>query len=560
VAVSDEALLRGYLKKLDREDRALDPERYRRKAAAILDQLLPMQRTLAEDWHKRLCLLTPGKNGKTFTVRARLLRGALLKKNFVGVYVGITRADAKKDMWDGDSGLRHLCELLGLKIGQVGDTDVDVIFNSQDLTATFPQTGALIWVGGADNMKVIENYRGGHGYDEFWIDEAKSHSPRLLQVLIEDIVEPRVNWRDGVIGICGTPGSILKGYFYELTRPQSELSVSCTDENPDPLLWNRHNWSLEQNTIRLEGQTTSAWERALALKKSKKWTDRNTVWRREYLGQWCAELTSSVYKFQQHDEEGNPWNIWTPKVQTKEEARTNPFGLFSMVKVGDQWQPIVWQFGIGMDMGESDLFALEVFAFSAQLPGRLYQVHEVVKRFRLMDTPDGKPFSRVDFIGQALVKAIELIKFYADYPSVLVSDMAHMGEAILTEVLIKYGHKVTKASKQDKEGGISLVNDDLIDGRMLLLAGSKLAEQMSELQYDETGKREMPGQPNDACDGTLYLRVGLIPFFSHTEPAPLPEAEKHSAHVTAVLKRYADRARDGQLSTYDDLSPYDPRT
>jgi hypothetical protein len=551
----DDELLAALLRKLDREDRSVDPERYRRKAAAILDQLLPMQRRLAEDWHKRLCLLTPSKNGKTFTIRARLLRGALLRKNFRGVYIGLSRMKAKEDIWDGASGLRHLCELLGLKIGQVGDTDVDVIFNNQELTATFPVTGAIIRVGGADDMKAIEKYRGGEGYDEVWIDEAKSHSKELLKELIDECLEARVSWRDGVLGICGTPGSVLDGFFYDVTRNGSELSISCTDENPDPLRWSAHRWSLEQNTIRLEGQTTTAWERALALKKAKGWTDRNTTWRREYLGQWCADLTSNVYKYQQHDDAGEPWNIWTPLAPTKE----NPLGLFSETKVGEQWQPIAWHFGIGMDMGENDMFALEVFAYAEQLPGRFYQVHEVVKRFREMDTPGGRPFSRIDFIGAALTQALALIKAYDDYPSVLVADMAHMGETILTEVLIKFGHRVDKASKQDKAGFISLVNDDLIDGRMKLLAGSALATQMAELQYDETGKREMPGMANDACDATVYFRGAVIKLISHSTPAPVVEKSAEDVRIEELLRRVTPRRGDGEFANYAQLDPYDPR-
>ncbi len=555
MARNDAPLLDSLLRKMDREERSFDPEQYRRKAKVILEQLLPMQRALAEDWHKRLCLLTPGKNGKTFTLRARLLLMALTKRNAYGLYIGLSRQKAKEDIWDGASGLRSLVELLGLRIGQVGEAGVDVVFSNQDLIAWFPKTGSLIRVGGADNMEAIEKYRGGPGYDEVWIDEAKSLAPHLLKELIDEILEPRITWKDGVLGICGTPGAVLQGYFYELTRNGSELSISCTDENPEPLRWSCHRWSLEQNTIRLPGQTESAWERAVALKRAKGWTDRNTTWRREYLGQWCAELTANVYKFQQHDELGQDWNIWRPL----EKTQANPLGLFSQVRVGEQWHPIAWHFAIGMDMGENDLFALEVFAFSEQLPSRLYQVHEVVKRFRDMDVAGEKPFSRVDFIGQALTHAIALIKHYDDYPMVLVSDMAHMGETILVEVLIKYGHKVEKAKKQDKEGFITLVNDDLVDGRMLLLAGSALATQMAELQYDETGKRERPGMANDACDCVVYLRGEVIKFLSHIAPAALEEKTPEQRHVEKLLARPTPRRRDDQLTNYNAFTPYDPR-
>ena len=60
---------------------------------------------------------------------------------------------------------------------------------------------SIIRVGGADNMDAIEKWRGGEGYDEVWIDEAKSHSAELLSTLIEDILEPRINWKNGVLGM-----------------------------------------------------------------------------------------------------------------------------------------------------------------------------------------------------------------------------------------------------------------------------------------------------------------------------------------------------------------------
>lgn len=550
-------LLAGLLKKLDREDRAWDPETYRRKAQVILDQLLPMQRALAEDWHKRLCLLTPGKNGKTFTVRGRLVRKALTMRQANLLYIGLSLPAAKRDMWRGKSSIRYLCELLGLKVGtpeQADDPSVEVVISAQDLTAYFTKTQSIIRVGGADNMDAIEKWRGGEGYDEVWLDEAKSHGKELLEVLIEDILEPRINWKDGVLGLCGTPGSILEGHFYEITREGSEKSTPFGQPNADPLQFSAHRWSLEQNTIRLEGQTTSVWDRALALKKTKGWTDRNAKWRREYLGQWCADFTSHVYKFQKHDETGKPWNIWTPLAKTT----ANPFGLFSKVKVGEQWQPIVWHFGIGMDMGENDLFALEVFAFSDQLPGHFYQVHEVVKRFRDMDEPGAKPFSRVDFIGQALKAVLAMTQCYEDYPTVLVSDMAHMGEAILAEVLIKFGIKVAKAKKQDKAGCIGLVNDDLVDGRMKLLDESVLVKQMVSLQYeDEQGKKEKPGQPNDACDATVYFRGEVVRFVSHTAPPEIEQKTPEQQHNEELMRRLNPRPAGDH---YTDLStPYDPR-
>lgn len=534
--MADAGLLeRLLLKDAARKEASVDQwTRHKRKAEAILASLLPMQRDLVEDEHKRIALLTPGRTGKTFSVRGRLFKSALTVRDSLNVYIGLTKMKARQEIWEGPSGIVNLCERLGLK-------EPEVTFNRQEMLFRIPAMGSTIMCGGADDRKTIEIYRGGPGYEEVWIDEAKSHDPDLLDVLIDDILTPRINARNGVLGICGTPGSILRGQFYDITRTGSELSIPFGQHNPiEDLAWAMHRWDLSMNTTKVPGTDKSIWELALRTKRAKGWTDRNPKWMREYLGMWAADDTDFVYRYRPHTDDGAEFNTWTPAPPTHE----NPFGLPRVAKLPSGDVPIRWQFAVALDFGEKDPCALEVFAFAEQTR-RIYQVHEFYQ-----------PTKSIDLIASELDKAVRLIQRYADYPVAIVGDMAALGGYITNEILLKTGHKVSPANKVDKLGFMELVNGDLVDGRIKLLRDKQLAKQMSELQWDEKGKRENKSQRNDCCDCALYARGAIIRFLTHTEP--VADAPK-SAEVAVLDEMFRKMAERSPMGSGDyELSSYEP--
>lgn len=508
-------------------------DKFARFAETILAQLLPMQRELAQNDHRRLALLTPGRVGKTFTVRARLFRSALLKPGSLNLYIGLTKMKARQEIWEGPSGIGALCEKLALK-------EPDVYFNRQEMLFRIPALGSTIMCGGADDRKTIEVYRGGPGYDEVWIDEAKSHDARLLDVLIDDILTPRVNARNGVLGICGTPGEKLGGQFYEITRTGTTLSTPYGEEQAmDSLRWSLHRWNLAMNTSPVPGTTQTIWDLALKYKADKEWTDRNPTWMREYLGLWAANDTDYCYRFRPFADDGAEFNTWTPAKPTHD----NPFGLPRVAKVQGGEVPIEWKFAIGLDLGASDPCALEVFAFADQTK-RIYHVHEFYRQTR-----------SIDVVAAELDKAVKLVQRYADYPVAIVGDVAHLGGMVLDEILLKVGHKVEVAHKADKFGHMELVNGDLVDGRMRVLRNSELAKQMGELQWDETGRKENKAQRNDCCDSALYARGAIIKFLSHTDPVADAPRSPEDVMLDEVFRKMAERnpmpGGDYELSSYE---------
>jgi len=536
--VPDENLLVDrLLKEAARRQQAEDPGKFAAKAKVVLDQLMPMQRLLAEDQHRRIALLTPGRNGKTWTVRARLFRRAMTQPNSFSVYIGLTRTKAEQEIWNGPSGFILLCDKLGLK-------EPDVKFDRQKLLFTVPHLNSTVLCGGADDMKAIELYRGGPGYDEVWIDEAKSHPRELLKELIVDILTPRINARFGVLGLCGTPGSVLDSLFYEITRMGSDLSIPYGEDNAlDAFVWSMHRWSLEMNTSKVPGTTRSMWDLALQEKKDRGWTDQNATWMREYLGLWAADLTDFCYRFRPYTDDGAEFNIWTPKAPTSE----NPFGLPLVAKLETGDARIKWKFAIGLDLGSVDPCALEIFAFADETR-RIYQVHEWYRQ-----TLD------VDVMAYELQKAIGLIQRYTDYPIAIVGDTAHMGTTILEQIRTKTGHRVEPAKKADKLGFVALTNDDLVDGRLKILKDSVLAKQMASLQWDESGKREIKTQRNDACDASIYARGAITRYISHVEPVADPVRSAEQDLLEGILgKRHGNLREPAAAPVFVPGNPYTP--
>ena len=511
--MADDDLLAGLLlRATERKAVANEAGTFAAKADAIRSQLLPMQRELFDSPFKRISLLTPGRVGKTFTLRGRLFRRALTQRDSLGVYIGLTRAKAEQEIWSGPSGLVNLCEKLQLK-------EPTVKFNAQKLTFQIPSLGSTIMCGGADDMKTIETYRGGPGYDEVWIDEAKSHSNKLLSTLIDDILVPRVNSRNGVLGLGGTPGSDMTTMFYEITRPNSTLSVpfGTTEHAADSLKWSMHRWNLAMNTIPVPETGLSLWEMALRIKEENGWTDQNATWMREYLGLWAADATDFVYRFRPYDDDGKEWNTWTPKEKTSD----NPFGLPQIAKLPTGDARIRWMFAVALDLGSVDPCMVGVYAFAKETKA-IFHVHEWYG-----ETLD------IGTIARKLDEAVKLVQKYADYPVAIVGDTAGLGETILKEILLKVGHRVTPAEKKDKFGFIGLANDDLIDGRMKILKGSVTAQHLAQLQWDASGKLENKGQRNEGGDVMIYARGAIISYTSRVDPVAdvvkTPQELEHEA-------------------------------
>jgi hypothetical protein len=302
----------------------------------------------------------------------------------------------------------------------------------------------------------------------------------------------------------GTPGKRLDGLFYDATRPGSPEHRAYADrdlpENAGWKKWSSHSWNITDGCAAGIVAMIELYRNQLEEKARNGWSDSNPSWLREYMGQWASDDSQQVYAYRAHAADGREWNQWTPELSSTGFAILPPH----LKDIG---------FGIGIDVGFRDAFALEVVAFSYTDPGRvLYQVYEVY---------------RTRLYAQAIAKLLIGEELNHDryggivgaigWPDALVGDFAGSGGALLLELSTVYGITIEAADKpyRYKDNAIELMNSDLHDGRFKAMKGSALATEMVNLQWivGPDGKRlENKGQANHACDASLYIRNKLAAF------------------------------------------------
>ena len=460
----------------------------------------PKQADFVFDTARRVSLLTGRGAGKTTGELMRMIR-VMVRRTTNCVYIAATKDSAERLAWND---LKRLEDILGLGAGIRG-------FNETKKTLRLPN-GSTLLLFGCDDKNDIQKLRG-TTWHEVAIDEVASIKKELLFELLHEVLGPRMV---GTIVVLGTPGKTLAGMFYDATRPGSEEHRPYSDrdslEYANWIKWSSHSWNIKDGVDAGIAPMVELYREQLLTKEREGYSDDNPFWLREYLGVWASDGSANVYIYSAHRklESGVTveWNQWTPKM-----------GHDGFAILPDHIKD--WGYGIGIDVGFKDAFAMEVFAFSYSDPARtLYHVYEVYRtRLGVRD------FAKI-FIGEDLnhnryggvVGAI-------GWPDILVGDFAGSGEFFMNE-LREYGITVAAADKpyKYKENAIELVNSDLHEGRIKMMNGSKVEGEMLSLQWvvDTYGKRqENKNQANHGCDAATYLRVAIASMLpSATADAP----------------------------------------
>jgi hypothetical protein len=497
-------------------------ETERRVAAAIggdwtaaIDRLVaechPAQRDFVLDPARHIAALCGRGAGKTIGGMVRFLRRMLTTPGARCFYLAKFRKHAEDLIW---LPLKETFNRLGFVAG------VDVVYNETKLTATIVRNGARLSLFGADKPGYIESLRG-QSYHEVGIDEAALHPDRLLHTLTHAIVGPRLL---GALWLIGTPGPVPKGLFYETTRRGSKLARLWSERDLYPGFrgWSLHKWSLRSA---IESTAERPIEKLVRLYEVQQMEiadqqlgDENPVKRREYDGEWAADFTAQVYSYRVHNEAGELWNQWDP-------PRMGPMQIARLPDAFTDWVHV-----IGIDPGYDDPTAINVFAFSPSDTTRTIYHRLCFERTKLY----AQSIAHV-LIGENLNhdRPGGIIGAIGEWPSGMIADPSHqMSRAILAELANVYSIHIDQAEKSFsyKVGAIEVVNGELIDGRIKVLKGSKLEEQLLDLQWDEsprTGARiERPGQPNHSTDSLVYARM-MISRFLHAQaddlqPEPRP--------------------------------------
>ena len=446
-------------------------------AQAIKAQLFDRQRSLIDDESRFKSLLTPRRCGKSHALISYAFITALRKPGANIKIICLTLGAAKRIYW---SLISQFGENYGLNLDRVGG------LKAQDGIVTF-ENKSVIQLFGCKDMVEVEKQRGAAN-DLVLIDECKSFKPYILDNLIKDVIKPSLLDRRGTLVLCGTPGDLLYGPFYEATAPglkKKNRLITRDYYNPEPhwlkegnrktWRWSRHHFTQEHNIF-----CPNLWEDALLEKATQGWSDDNPTWVREYLGKWVSTGSELVYSYSELLDRDS--HLPVPRVH--------------YISLPD----LEWKYVLGLDLGFEDDTAIVVSAFSEN-SGSIYLAHE---------------YSSAKLtIAEIAEKVFEAKLLFDNKISVMVADTGALGKTIVNELNKLYGFGFIPAEKQGKYSYISLLNSDMTRSRVKIPENSKLGYEWSNLTWDlgnstkqaliKAGRlRENKAKANHLSDAFLY--------------------------------------------------------
>lgn len=403
-----------------------------------MPQEYPDQAKFILDDAKDIAVLGTRRSGKTHGMGTRLFRAARKHKRSIALYIALTRDSAKSIMWP--------------VLQELNDKhNIGATMKEADLTAHLPN-GSIIKLVGADMKNFMQRLRGAK-YSEVCIDELQSFR-RHVEEMIDEILKPALLDYDGSLTVCGTPGPIMDGYFYNITElnhagySQHRLSMLR-----NPFLPNAKDW-LEKHI------------------KKMNWDDQHPTLLREYMGRWVTDASSLVYQFNRQR-----------NADTYRDNVDKPIYI------------------MGLDLGFNDKCAISVIAYS-----------ETQKTAWIVYS-DGYSGMDVTEIAEFCKRIIDRYR-----PVVVECDTGGLGKTIATELIIRHGLPIRAAEKVDKQSWIALLNDDFRNQRLMVSdTCDKLIDQYLTLTKDDKGLED-PRLSNDLADSVLYAYRRVFSFMSKPLP------------------------------------------
>lgn len=504
-------------------------DKSRDRAKEILRSLHPVQKALVTDPAPHISGLCPRRAGKSYAGAAAALITGEAKPGSISLIISLNLKQLKRLYWaGGPSGLFTLDKKFGLGLE----------FNGSELRWEH-QNGSIGYLLGCDDADQLEVIRGLEA-DLYVVDECKSFSPSVLQTLIDDIIDPQRETRNGRLILIGTPGNHPSGPFYQATCARAVdpdgrpwlITPGSTDDwgrtAESDLLWSAHSWTLEDNKA-----APWQWKGALRKKRSKRWNDDDPTWQREYLGKWTNVTEGTVYRYADMLNTGKV--SWSP-----ERTEANPTGLPAE---GAPWHLIG-----GLDLGFNEPTAFVIAGYSQRLQ-ELRHVWDTSTSHMLV--PDV-----AEMIREAQRRFGKLEMIYAD--------MGNLGKMIV-ETLLKDGFPIEKADKREKYDHIELLNSSFYRGEVKVIEDSRPNSLHNQLitnqwalgdhSFEDLARAgrlvEDKSVPNDTCDAFLYLYRGAHHRYALQSPV-VDSAEGTREWIVAWEKDQLRRARaEAKMTTFD---------
>lgn len=430
---------------------------------------------------KRFILKWGRRTGKSHTLTAWLCDGWQHYPNETSVFIAQTQGHAYRILWKTLIRFDQKYQL-GLKLDE------------SKLTATFPN-GYQIWLTGCSTLREAEKIRGAR-YRRVAIDEAGTIASDLLEYLIDDVIDPALMDLDGELALSGTPGVIPKGYFYERCTGIGEQGPVAS-------------WPMFESTC-LDNPYVNGGEYIRQKLAEKGWTESNSTFRREYLGQWVVDLDSIIYPF-----------VGNRNGFAGADLPTNRGRHRSIISVDIGWHHDTAIIVSTSHRGHPDVWFRSAWKSPHLLLGRIAM--EVERR------------------RQPLLAAGDSIE--------LVIDSGGSGSKNLAEELkATYGLPFTAAEKRDKQLGIERLRDGLAVGTVHAdpIECAALIGEWHALPYNDARTDHHEQYPDHCADGALYgYRRHLLAYRPEHEP-PRPGSEEWNRRERAAERLAAQKRAKGR--------------
>lgn len=414
--------------------------------------LSPSQRRAWDDAARIRYLLCGRRGGKTWLCAAWLLDGARQAPNSLSVYLALSKESARRIVWPA---MRDVALAAGIDPS---------CLHEHTLTVKLPN-GSQIVCAGTDDARTIESWRGTKLLRAV-VDECGSQPESFLAYLIGSILRPALMDLRGELLCAGTPGLVLKGWWFEQTGEHR------TSEDGLPPL---HKWTVLDNPAIPHAAEELELERASA-------GANDAQFRREWLAEWTIDAGGLVF----------PVEI----------GRNTSRGLPRRNRQGDYLHPASWRFVIGVDCGYKDATA---FVVTAAHPNdtRMFVVH-VEKHTEMIPR---QVAAKLAELRSAKWQWTEENHFSSLHAAPIVMDTGGLGKPYAEECIRVFRIPVEPAEKREKEGNIRLTRGDVLTGKVVLLDGpfvQALADEWACLGWDEDGRFFNENQEDHATDACLY--------------------------------------------------------
>lgn len=424
----------------------------------VLQEAYPVQRDFILDTSKRKAAFVLRRGGKSTAVALYLIYAAMTSPRTKSLYMAATKEAAENIMW------LNIVEPILLKY------NIPHQYNKSRKIITFQNKSTIQLTGADASDSQITKYLGGK-YILAIFDECQDIKHDLKH-WIEDMLGPAMVDYGGTICCIGTAGRSIGRYWYEITKPNSDIRS-----------WAIHKWSAKDNPAMSE-----LLEKEMArLKVENPNIEKTEGFRNQYLCEWVLDNTDRVY----HSLDDNI---------LKDETL-----ITSLLNCDKKWF-----YMIGFDFGFEDDTAYVVGAFSKH-DTNAYIV-ETFKKDKMV-TED------------LAVKLQELRDKY--HPIYMVGDCQNK---ILVQTLRQqYRLPLREAEQRGKEAHIAAMNSDFTMNKIKIIKhmNEPLLLEWATLIWDEKKRlvgifEEKASKDNHAADACLYLHHFSKHYRATPEPPPDP--------------------------------------